>query len=264
MAMFTRILVGYQTLSTKYPYLSNCTLGFVIAGFGDYLCQKYFEIPSKAHHEATKYSLNSPFHERINIPQHEQQNNSPKISVPSASSLAFEWDKERSVRMGLIRAFVITPFVIFWYPFVTSLSPGQTFFRILQRVLIDSVTGSPIVISLVFAGNSVLNNDLNNLFTQFKQSFFETWLTGIKYWPFVHMITFGLVPPPFQPLFTHFASVYWNAVISYYSNKKIPTSPPPIQLPDPEAAFESSTSCISTPASGKLNQRSGFGTKDLP
>lgn len=220
MNAFHRFLTFYQTCVYRAPYLTNCTLGFFIAGIGDVICQKYFEngAPSSSTQKKLKVEDTLPHHSLK-----ASHSNEPSLIIQEEEEVipTFIWNKERSMKMGLIRAFVITPFVMFWYPFVTALSPGQTLLRILRRVFIDQCTGAPICIILVFLANALLNNELQNVGLQLQQQLYITWVTGLKYWPFVHIITFGVIPPPMQPLFAHFASVYWNAVLSFYSNKKV-------------------------------------------
>lgn len=172
----------YEQCVKKAPWLTNGATGIIIAAAGDYASQKYFE--------------------KDLLPEPEQ----------------FVWNAKRSIDMGILRAVVITPFVLAWYPFLARISPGQTPMGVLGRIALDQAIGSPLVISLVFAGNALLSNTLSSLPNTFKQQFFTTWLTGAKYWPFVHCVNFGFVPLTHQPLFAHVASVYWNAVLSYYAN----------------------------------------------
>ena len=256
MSAFHRFLSFYQTCVSRAPYLTNCTLGFVIAGIGDVICQKYFESNSSSSSTSSSSSSSSTrtnqnqlkslkYKVDESLPQTRNDldiKSNKNESIPIQDEV-FVWNKERSVKMGLIRAFVITPFVMFWYPFVTAIAPGQTLFLVLRRVFVDQCTGAPICIILVFLANALLNNDLKNVSLQLQQQLYITWLTGLKYWPFVHMITFGVIPPPIQPLFAHFASVYWNAVLSFYSNKKV-------QLPS--ISTSQSTNSLSSRSSSPL------------
>jgi hypothetical protein len=188
-----QIAAKYQSCVAKAPFLTNGTMGFMIAGTGDLVCQRYFEYPRLL--------------ERL------------RKKKGDSSSISFEWDKKRSFQMGFIRAAVITPFVLFWYPFITALSPGRSFFSILGRIVLDQSAGGPLVIGLVFSTNAFLNNQLSSVRQQIIDQFYITWVSGLKYWPFVHIITFGVLPPIYQPLFAHVASVYWNAILSFYSNQ---------------------------------------------
>lgn len=174
-----------------------------------------------------------------------------KTSDNQGLPLDFEWNSLRSLQMGLIRATVITPFVLFWYPLLQRLCPGTTLVRIAGRVILDQSIACPIVIVLVFTANTLMNQTifhpnlkLSNLRQTWSQSIsleglgdslkniivtvghqiedrlWITWKTGIQYWSIVHCFTFGVVPLAHQALFAHFASVYWNAVLSYYANMR--------------------------------------------
>jgi hypothetical protein len=44
------------------------------------------------------------------------------------------------------------------------------------------------------------------------------WKAGLSYWPFVHMITFGVIPLQHQSLFANVASIYWMSLLSYYAH----------------------------------------------
>lgn len=176
-----RVVNTYNACVARAPYLTNCATGFVIAAVGDYGAQRYFE------------------------------------KTPSDAN-RFQWDSHRSLEMGTIRAGVITPFVLKWYPLLARACPGTAPLSIAGRVLLDQFIGSPVVIVLVFAAKALLSRNLADLPPRVRDQFFVTWKTGSQYWPFVHCINFGFVPLHHQPLVAHIASVYWNAVLSYYSN----------------------------------------------
>jgi hypothetical protein len=209
---FQRAFSIYHSWTVKAPYISNCTTGFVIAVVGDLLCQRYFEYPARKERfirENQQMLLQSSLGTRDSL----------LSSTTQDQYLSFQWDINRSVQMGLIRALVVTPFVMFWYPFLFVLSPGTSFLRTVARVVIDQSISSPIVISLVFTSKAVLSRQsVGHWLTQLKEQFFTTWTTGLRYWPIVHMLTFSIVPSLYRPVWSHFASVYWNAILSYYSN----------------------------------------------
>jgi hypothetical protein len=209
---FQRVFSIYHGWTVKAPYITNCTTGFVIAVVGDLICQRYFEYPARKERIFRENQQNLL-----------QSNLAPGDSLASSSThdqfSSFQWDFHRSMQMGLIRAFVVTPFVMFWYRFLFVLSPGTSFLRTVTRVIIDQSISSPIVISLVFTSKAVLNRQsVSHWFSQLKEQFFTTWITGLRYWPIVHMLTFSIIPSVYRPVWSHFASVYWNAILSYYSN----------------------------------------------
>ena len=121
--------------------------------------------------------------------------------------------------MSTIRCFVITPFILFWYRTLIRVAPGTAWIQVFKRILIDQTLGAPIVILLVFVSNAIFHQESwIELRQRIQDKGWITWIKGMQYWPFVHLINFGMLPLSYQPLFAHFASVYWNAVLSYYSN----------------------------------------------
>lgn len=187
--------VNYNQMTSQYPLIVNCCTGFLIAAIGDVCCQKFLE------------------KKKVCVSIESQVVDSP-----------WQWDYRRSAELGVIRACVITPFITFWYPFVVRASPGMTLASVLGRVVVDQSVGSPVVITMVFVGKSLIRGDLSTCWDRMKDQFGKTWLTGFKYWPIVHLFTFSVVPPIHRPLFAHIASVYWMAQLSYFSSLEVLSS----------------------------------------
>ncbi len=189
MNVLFRVAQKYNQAVKQFPFVTNAVTGFFISAVGDVYCQKYFD-------------------------KKKVTDNGKPAETPT-------WNARRSFEMGLVRAFVITPFIHFWYPFLERVSPGATLFRVFGRVFVDQLIGSPTVIIMVFMATSAMRGELSSILVRIRQQFLGTWFTGLKYWPIVHSINFSVVPLMHRSLFAHFASVYWMAVLSYYSNAKI-------------------------------------------
>ena len=184
---FRFVAINYEYFINNHPIKTNATTGFTIAVGGDLLCQYYEQKYDKRRHNHFETS-------------------------------PFIIDYSRALQMGVIRAIVIVPFITMWYPFLVYASPGKTPFRIFGRVFIDQLFGSPTVVSLVFASNAIIHQDSSTVFLQrlFSQGP-SAWIVGLQYWPFIHTINFGFIPLKHQALVAHIASIYWNAILSYYS-----------------------------------------------
>ncbi len=85
MNFIVEVINRYQFIVSKFPFITNATTGFLIATIGDIYCQKYFE--------------------------------KKKVTDNAKPEVTESWNVRRSVEMGLIRAFVITPFILFWYSY---------------------------------------------------------------------------------------------------------------------------------------------------
>ena len=153
-------------------------LGFAIAGFGDYGCQRWIE-----------------------------------RKTPT--------DDRRTLELAGYRALVLAPLLFLYFPALERLVPGASVGRVLSRVALDTAFASPFVISLTFAITSGLRGDLGQLPTRWRQHFVDTWVLGACYWPFIHSLNFRFVAAPHQGLVAHVASVYWMAVLSYQSSRKL-------------------------------------------
>jgi hypothetical protein len=130
-------------------------------------------------------------------------------------------DMTRSIKMGLIRAFAISPFIHVYYPWLERISPGKSAFRVLSRVVLDQIVGSPIVIIIVLGVNSFISKTEDQSSAAIMgDKFLNAWRKGVQFWPFIHSINFSFVPLPHRPLVAHFASIYWNYVLSYYANSR--------------------------------------------
>lgn len=134
------------------------------------------------------------------------EHNNQKFNIP------------RALEMGCIRAVVITPFVQWWYPFLAYLSPKTTVIGVAKRICIDQCFGSPLVIALVFTVKSIINGDYKDIKRKIDDRFWDTWISGVRFWPVIQFVNFGFVPLRHQLLVAHVASVYWNAVLSYNVN----------------------------------------------
>jgi hypothetical protein len=196
--------VWYTKCLAAAPYTTNCVTGFLIAFSGDIACQSYFESKNP---KVSASLLQSG------------SNNSYVRDVTSRSvHQPKKYDFNRAGKMGMIRAVIITPLTQYWYTVLLWTFPGASLYRVLCRVALDQAVGCPVVIVLVFYAKAILDGQPGSAAATITSNLLSTWRCGLQYWPFVHTINFGLVPPLYQPLFSSFASLYWQVVLSYYAN----------------------------------------------
>ena len=190
----------YVKLATNHPLKVNVVAGFFLAYAGDIVCQHEFE-SGKGY---------------LGIFQDEEK------------ARKWKWNKERSLELGVLRACLLGPWTHIYYPFLMRTIKGPYLYHAMGRAFLDQFIGSPIVITLVFFGSdfynmkysrdlSIVDNlkyTINRLMIQGPNA----WLGGAKFWPFVHTLNFRNIPPLHQPMFAHVASIYWNAILSFYNN----------------------------------------------
>jgi hypothetical protein len=184
----------------KFPFSLNVVAGFFLAFGGDIFCQYEFE--------SGKGALG--------------------IYKDPEKAKTWAWNEARSWELGVLRATLLGPWTHFYYPWLARVIPGKDLKHAAGRAFLDQFVGSPVVINLVFFGSDIYNkkyNDLNNLANNFKGTCNKlqdqgpmAWLGGAKFWPIVHTFNFRFIPAAHQPMFAHVASIYWNAILSFYNN----------------------------------------------
>lgn len=252
LSFFKSAYIYYNTQVSQRPFITNSVTGFFIASLGDVISQyeslhqsltpslsgslstgsalsKYNDDVRQSCQTTIQSSFPSAKTTSIEkhlsaLKQHKHTVKSDTVAVTSVApiklSMLEAWDVKRTFDLSLIRAIVVTPFIIVWYPCLQRMSPGAMWYNLVGRITIDQLIGSPIVITLVFLCKSLLHgtgifNGLRNLHDQG----LITWLKGLQYWPIVHSFTFGIIPPTHRPLFSHIMSIYWMYLLSYYSSE---------------------------------------------
>ena len=211
--VFQSLAAKYSYCINNHPMATNAFTGFTLAYAGDVLCQYYEQkFERNLHLEQSQAALSD-----VDI------SDNSAIAVAEPPPFTFLPDHNRSFNMGFIRAAVIVPFITVYYPWLVYMVPGTSLPRVLARVGLDQLTGSPAVITLVFGSNAILKWTGWEAFThRLVEQGPSAWVAGAQYWPIVHTFNFGLVPLKHQALVAHVFSLYWNAILSYYSfkNKK--------------------------------------------
>ena len=197
-----KLFVVYETMNSRHPWKLNSAMAFVIASFGDLLCQKVI-------HNWNKMTIKEASNER------------DFLVTPFLPD--FVWDGKRTLDMGVIRSMLIAPFIMIWFKFLRTITPGGPILNLFCRVLIDQSVGAPVVITLAFVGNRLLQWPSLPISWEIFDSLIErgphTWLKGLQYNPIMNSLIFAFAAPRHQPLCSHVSAIYWTAVLSYYSNK---------------------------------------------
>jgi hypothetical protein len=140
----------------------------------------------------------------------------------------------RSLEMVTLRSLILAPFLYLYFPWLLRVCPGTTWGRVLSRVGLDQLTGSPIVISTAFlfsavfkdvtAPKNLVHNDISMVPARIQSHLPRTWLMGASFWPIVHTLNFRMVPVGHQPLVAHLGSVYWMMILSHQANSALTTA----------------------------------------
>jgi len=182
----------------KHPFALNVVSGFFLAFGGDVVCQTQFESGKGLWYKDDEVAKK------------------------------WKWNEARSWELGVLRATLMGPWTYIYYPWLLRMIPGSKLSNAMSRAFLDQFVGSPVVIGLVWFGSDIYNGRYSDP-AKWASSFDTTvgkiqdqgpnaWIGGAKFWPIVHTINFWKIPPLHQPMFAHFFSIYWNAILSYYNN----------------------------------------------
>ena len=186
-------MLALQAVSSAYarahaarPLATSMALGAVIAGAGDAICQRV-----------------------------EGRRLAGEGGAPGDFSF------QRVGELSFVRACVHAPLLFVYFPWLSRLVPGSTWPRVVARVALDSVLGSPLSLIVIFAATSTIKGRPQDAPARIREHLVPTWLLGTSYWPIVHLLNFKFIPPAHQSLVAHFASVWWMVQISAASNSKL-------------------------------------------
>uniref|UniRef100_A0A8C4LSL7 Mpv17-like protein n=1 Tax=Equus asinus asinus TaxID=83772 RepID=A0A8C4LSL7_EQUAS len=74
-----------------------------------------------------------------------------------------------------------------------------------------TVTGRPVVRA---PGMSILQGE-DDIFLDLKQKFWNTYKTGLMYWPFVQLVNFSLVPVHWRTAYTGLCGFLWATFLCF-------------------------------------------------
>ncbi|XP_024427089.3 mpv17-like protein [Desmodus rotundus] len=101
-----------------------------------------------------------------------------------------------------------------WQRLLERAVPGRTPRAILTKVLCDQAVGAPVAISAFYTGMSILQGK-DDIFLDLRQKFWNTYKSGLMYWPFVQLTNFSLVPIQWRTAYTGLYSFLWVTFLCY-------------------------------------------------
>ncbi|XP_021521337.1 mpv17-like protein isoform X1 [Aotus nancymaae] len=101
-----------------------------------------------------------------------------------------------------------------WLGLLERALPGRAPRIVLAKVLCDQVVGAPIAVSAFYAGMSILQGK-DDIFLDLKQKFWNTYMSGLLYWPFVQLTNFSLVPVQWRTAYAGLCSFLWAIFLCF-------------------------------------------------
>eukprot|EP01059_Diplonema_ambulator_P012011 TRINITY_DN22104_c0_g1_i1.p1 TRINITY_DN22104_c0_g1~~TRINITY_DN22104_c0_g1_i1.p1 ORF type:complete len:194 (+),score=23.00 TRINITY_DN22104_c0_g1_i1:29-610(+) len=142
------------------------------------------------------------------------------VTVQKWAEGAVEVDEGRTGRMMAWRMGVHTPIAHHWFNFLDrALGAGTSPMLVAKKVALDQCVASPLVHLLFLPFMSFLEGKgLEDAYHKLTTTYTSMMLTSFMYWPFAHLLTFGLVPLRHRVLFVSCAGMLWMGVLSSYNN----------------------------------------------
>ncbi|XP_049624243.1 mpv17-like protein [Suncus etruscus] len=101
-----------------------------------------------------------------------------------------------------------------WMRLLERALPGRSPRIILAKVFCDQTMAFPLGISVFYTGMSILQ-EKEDVFLELKQKFWNTYKTGLLYWPFVQLTNFILMPVQWRTAYTGVCAFLWASFVCY-------------------------------------------------
>jgi len=180
-----RLYAALDESTRRRPIATKVSIGAVLGGLGDGIVQKI------------------------------ERSKAPRAGLHKDSKTdASEFDSARMARMIGWRAFFHAPVAHAWFNFLERRIPGTAPLVVFKKVVLDQVIASPLV-HLCFFPYMVMTEggSAQDAYARFERNFITM---GISYcvWPFVHAITFGIMPLRHRVAWVNVAALFWSGTLS--------------------------------------------------
>ncbi|XP_076001448.1 mpv17-like protein [Genypterus blacodes] len=81
----------------------------------------------------------------------------------------------------------------FWNRFLERMFPGRAAGMLMRKVFLDQAMVAPVATSVFYTGLSFLEGK-EDIFEDWRKKFFNTYKTGLMFWPFMQFLNFYFVP----------------------------------------------------------------------
>ena len=132
-------------------------------------------------------------------------------------------DRGRMIRSALTGFLAHGPCSHYWYIYADQLCAplGEGWLGIGTKLVLDQTIWAFIWLSIYYGVLGGLNFDSpQKIVKTFKTSFLPVCLVGWRFWPFVHIITYGIVPQQHRLLWVDVCEIVWVTILSYVGNQK--------------------------------------------
>ncbi|XP_054848181.1 mpv17-like protein [Eublepharis macularius] len=123
-----------------------------------------------------------------------------------------DWGQTR--RVALVALAFHGNFSYAWLRALERLLPGRAPPAVLAKVLCDQLVGAPVAVLAFYTGMSILQGK-EDIFLDCRQKFWNTYKTGLMYWPFVQLSNFSLIPVYLRTAYTGLCGFIWATFLCF-------------------------------------------------
>ncbi|XP_076853614.1 mpv17-like protein [Brachyhypopomus gauderio] len=117
-----------------------------------------------------------------------------------------DWKRTRNV--AIVACSFQGNFNYFWLRALERRFPGKSLSMISRKLFLDQCFASPLATSVFYTGLSFLEGK-EDVFEDWRGKFFNTYKTGLMYWPFMQFWNFMLMPPYLRTAFMGCSAFIW-------------------------------------------------------
>ncbi|KAK1164904.1 mpv17-like protein isoform X1 [Acipenser oxyrinchus oxyrinchus] len=105
-------------------------------------------------------------------------------------------------------------FSYLWMRGLERCFPGRAVSMVLRKVLLDQTVAAPLATSVFYTGVSLLEGK-EDVLQDWREKFWNTYKTGLLYWPFMQLLNFLLVPLYLRTSFTGCCAFLWATFLCF-------------------------------------------------
>ncbi|XP_066499087.1 mpv17-like protein [Hoplias malabaricus] len=129
-----------------------------------------------------------------------------------AHSEHIDWKHTRNV--AIVALSFHGNFNYFWLQALERRFPGRSLGMVLRKLALDQSFASPLATSVFYTGVSFVEGK-KDIFEDWREKFFNTYKTGLMYWPFMQFLNFVLMPLYLRTAFMGCSAFLWATFLCF-------------------------------------------------
>lgn len=105
-------------------------------------------------------------------------------------------------------------FNYFWLRALERRFPGRSLGMVLRKLVLDQSFASPLATSVFYTGVSFMEGK-EDILQDWREKFFNTYKTGLMYWPFMQFLNFVLMPLYLRTAFMGCSAFLWATFLCF-------------------------------------------------